>query len=151
MTPGEKFSELLAENSEIKRAADANAILLGKVLRQNRDYKAKIGSLKGRVKVLEQRSRKLLQRSKIHVAKNKSLQRQNDENEIRFERARRGVREVIEEVKRYLLNKKVTLAITIANGTGAIPSRHISPRKRQRKLNRKVRQLEQLRSLLEKD
>ena len=40
--------ELLAENVEIKRAADTISILLCQVSRQNRDYKAKIDRLRVR-------------------------------------------------------------------------------------------------------
>ena len=143
--------ELLAENVEIKRAADTISILLCQVSRQNRDYKAKIDRLKDRLKAMERRNRTLSVRNRLNVAKNRSLKRQNDETAVLLEKVRRGIRDIIGEVKAYLLNKKVTLAITVANGTGTMPSRHISPRKRQRKLNLKIRQLTQLRSLLQED
>ena len=143
--------ELLAENVEIKRAADTISILLCQVSRQNRDYKAKIDRLKDRLKAMERRNRTLSVKSRLNVAKNKSLKRKNDETAVLLEKVRRGIRDIIGEVKAYLLNKKVTLAITVANGTGTMPSRHISPRKRQRKLNLKIRQLTQLRSLLQED
>ena len=100
---------------------------------------------------MERRNRTLSVKSRLNVAKNKSLKRKNDETAVLLEKVRRGIRDIIGEVKAYLLNKKVTLAITVANGTGTMPSRHISPRKRQRKLNLKIRQLTQLRSLLQED
>ena len=143
--------ELLAENVEIKRAADTISILLCQVSRQNRDYKAKIDRLKDRLKAMERRNRTLSVRNRLNVAKNRSLKRQNDETAVLLEKARRGIRDIIGEVKAYLLNKKVTLAITVENGTGTMPSRHISPRKRQRKLNLKIRQLTQLKNLLKED
>ena len=143
--------ELLAENVEIKRAADTISILLCQVSRQNRDYKAKIDRLKDRLKAMERRNRTLSLRSRLNIAKNKSLKRQNDETAVLLEKVRRGIRDIIREVKAYLLNKKVTLAITVENGTGTMPSRHISPRKRQRKLNLKIRQLAQLKNLLQED
>ena len=143
--------ELLAENVEIKRAADTISILLCQVSRQNRDYKAKIDRLKDRLKAMERRNRTLSLRSRLNIAKNKSLKRQNDETAVLLEKVRRGIRDIIREVKAYLLNKKVTLAITVENDTGTMPSRHISPRKRQRKLNLKIRQLAQLKNLLKED